>query len=100
MKYLYSDEEECKNNDIIKKWIQLYGEKESFKFKRSADVNLVNYNETYGNLHARYFRIQNILLHHISIFHYVALVYRCIFEIQKAPGYMNKLKGMDWIYIV
>ncbi len=93
MKYLYSDEEECKNNDIIKKWIQLYGEKESFKFKRSADVNLVNYNET--STYLKLFKVQKESMRHMenataTLLETIPCDVDTIADIGAGPGLVNQ----------
>lgn len=93
MKYLYSDDEEVRENDIIKKWIRLYGEKNQFKFKRNTDVNSVNYNET--STYLKLFKIQKESMKHMenataTLLETIPCDVETIADIGAGPGLVNR----------
>lgn len=93
MEYLYSDGEEVKYENLIKRWVLFYGEKSQFKFKKSADVNIVNYNET--STYLKLFRIQKESMKHMenstaTLLNTIPCDVDTIADIGAGPGLVNQ----------
>ena len=93
MEYLYSDKEEVKKKSFVKRWIYLYGEKNQFRFKGSADVNAVNYNETPTYL--KLFQIQKESSKHMenataTLLETIPCDVETIADVGAGPGLVNQ----------